>query len=419
MLILLLLLPQPLLAARMLDLDGALAIAMERNRDIAGAREYARYVEGKYVEERAAALPQLSLNASSSMARDNGQPAFAGGGTNQYDNYVGVALAQPLFTWGKIGAAIRAAEIGRQTAAEQLRLARQAVRRNVVACFCEVLLARDLAALARETLSQKQRHQAEVQKKFAAGVATDYDLLAANVALENARPGVIKSDNSLKLARERLRFLLALDEEVDAVGSLEVVPAGIPELAEVLREALVNRPELRDLALRIGIYGELVTIAAADDKPRLDLKAGAGWHQLEMMKERNDGTSWQAGVYLTFPFFDGLRTAGRVEQARSDLASREIERQKLLDSIRLEARNARHELEEAGEIVAALAATVSQAERLLQMAEKGYEFGVKTRLEVDDAQTNLVQARTNRSRALADYRKAGVNLDWVMGRLGE
>ena len=53
------------------------------------------------------------------------------------------------------------------------------------------------------------------------------------------------------------------------------------------------------------------------------------------------------------------------------------------------------------------------------MAEKGYEFGVKIRLEVDDAQTSLLQAQINRAKAATDYLVARVNLEWTMGKLGE
>ena len=74
---------------------------------------------------------------------------------------------------------------------------------------------------------------------------------------------------------------------------------------------------------------------------------------------------------------------------------------------------------EDSEIVAALSGTVRQAERLLQMAEKGYEYGVKIRLEVDDAQLNLLQAQSNLARARRDYLAARTNLDWTTGRLGE
>jgi HAE1 family hydrophobic/amphiphilic exporter-1 len=53
------------------------------------------------------------------------------------------------------------------------------------------------------------------------------------------------------------------------------------------------------------------------------------------------------------------------------------------------------------------------------MAEKGYEYGVKTRLDVDDAELNLVQSKGNLARAKRDYLVAWVNLERVKGTLGE
>ncbi len=407
-------------ATRTLTLDQAVAIALEKNRDIAKAGEYARYVEGKYVEERAAALPQLGLNGSYVALRDNGQPKARGGEVTQYDSLVGLSLTQPLYTWGKIGAAIRAAEIGMKTSAEQLRMARQAARRDVTVTFYNLLLSKELLRVAGENRKQKQRHAEEAQKRFAAGVATDYDILAAEVAVENSLPAVIRGENLLKLTRERLRYHLAIaDEEVDAVGSLDPTVSATAVFEDAIKTALTSRPELIDIGYRIGIYGELVNIAAADNKPRLDLKGGAGWHQLELDNLRSDGPSWSIGVHLSFPFFDGMRTDGKVTQAKSDLATGEIEKLKLIDSIRLEVRTALNDVKEASEILTALSGTVKQAERLLQMAEKGYEYGVKIRLEVDDAQTNLLQAQINRARAATDYLVARINLDWTMGTLGE
>lgn len=402
-----------------LTLDQAIAITLEKNRDIAKAGEYAKYVEGKYVEERAAALPQLGLNGSYASMRDNGMLKELGGEVTQYDSHIGLTLSQPLYTWGKTGAAIRAAEIGMKTSGEQLRKARQAARRNVTVSFYNVLLAKELLRVAFEDLKQKQRHLEESKKRFDAGVATDYDILAAEVAAENATPAVIRGENLVKMTRERLRFHLASEEEVDAEGRLDPVVSATTPFEDALNMALANRPELKDLGYQVGIYNELVTIASADNKPRLDLKGGAGWHQLELDDLRSEGSAWNIGIHLSFPFFDGMRTDGKVTQAKSDLATKEIEKQQLLDSIRLEVRTALNDVSEASEILTALSGTVRQAEKLLQLAEKGYEYGVKIRLEVDDAQTNLLKAQINRAKAATDYLVARVNLDWTMGRLGE
>ena len=53
------------------------------------------------------------------------------------------------------------------------------------------------------------------------------------------------------------------------------------------------------------------------------------------------------------------------------------------------------------------------------MAEQGYELGVKIRLEVDDAELNLNQAKGNLALARRDYLAALVNLNWTTGVLGE
>jgi HAE1 family hydrophobic/amphiphilic exporter-1 len=133
----------------------------------------------------------------------------------------------------------------------------------------------------------------------------------------------------------------------------------------------------------------------------------------------SSGSAWNAGLYFSFPFFDGLKTRGKTTQAKSDLRSKHIDEAKLLESIALEIRTSLDAVKEAADIVQALGGTVKQAERLVQMAEKGYEYGVKIRLELDDAQLNLVQARSNLARAQRDYRVAQVNLLWAMGVAGE
>jgi outer membrane protein TolC len=71
----------------------------------------------------------------------------------------------------------------------------------------------------------------------------------------------------------------------------------------------------------------------------------------------------------------------------------------------------------AGEIVRALGGTVAQARRLLAMAEKGQELGVKTRLDVDDALLNVRAAEANLARARRDYLVALTNLRYVQGTL--
>lgn len=407
---------------KFLTLQEALSIAAEKNLDILKAKEYRNRVEGRYVEERAAALPHLGIFINGVNSDDNSQKALGPRVPTTRDTRAAeLGLSQALFTWGQISAGIRAAKIGLATADDQLRIFRQAAFRDVSASFHDILLAKELNKIAIQNLEQKQRHFDEASKRFSAGVATDYDVLVSKVDIQNAQPAVIRTENLIRIAQERLRFLLATQgQDVDAQGILDAEVAPYPDFDVSLQTAFSNRPDVSDIRHRIQIAQEIVTIEKAGDKPRVDLKAGAGWRELYLDTDmRQDGPAWSVGVFLTYPFFDGLRTKGRVAQANSTVSTFKLEEAKLMDGIRFEVRDACNAVREAGEIIKALSGTVSQAERLLNMAEKGFEYGVKTRLDVDDAQLNLIQAKGNLARAKRDYLVALVNLQYVMGKLGE
>jgi HAE1 family hydrophobic/amphiphilic exporter-1 len=409
-------------------------LAAAQNRDIQKARAYQQWVQGKYLEERAAALPQATATASVLRNFDNSQsklfrgfmPGDEGGDVPDIGEIFGgrqevrsgvLQFSQVLFTWGQVGAAIRAARLGFSYADEQIRQFRQAVAKDVTTAFCGVLVARELLRIAEADLAQKARHLEESTRKQEAGTATDFDVLAAQVSVDNARPSVIRASNNVRLAREQLRFLLAEPGPVDVAGELAIPLEPAPAHDEVMAQALANRPEIGELRAQTGIYGELVTIARAGNKPRLDFSGSWGRRSLGLKTLSSDGTLWTAGIFATIPLFDGMRTRGRVAQARTDLARVSLDELKLRDAISLEVQTALNALEEASEITTALSSTVSQAERLLFLAEKGFELGVKTRLEVQDAELNVLNARANLAVAQRDYRVARVNLQWVTGTL--
>ncbi|MDP2268189.1 MAG: TolC family protein, partial [Deltaproteobacteria bacterium] len=305
--------------AKVLTLQDALEIAQEKNRDILMAQEYRKQIEGRYVEERAAALPQFMITSGIYRNRDESQKAYGPGfslGSQTRGGSIG--LNQVLFTFGQIGAAIRGARMGMASADEQLRIFRQATLRDVSAAFYDALLSGELQKLSAQNLEQKERHRAEVHKRLKLGVATDYDVLAAEVAVENARPEVIRMENLVRTSREKLRFLLGLgDREIEIQGDLGGGGAPYPGLEDAVEKARRNRPDIADMGHRISMAGELVTIAKAGDKPRLDLKADWGWRDLALESSNAGGQTWMAGIFLTYPFFDGLRSQGKALQASS------------------------------------------------------------------------------------------------------
>src|SRR5919197_360909 len=244
---------------RQLTLEQALAIAATENRDVQKALEYRNWVHGKYVEERASALPHVTFSANVLRQFDDTQtrlfntipglsPGGSGGAPNLGEIFGGrqdvriaeVRLTQPIFTWGQVGAAIRAAHVGYTLAEGQVRRFRQAVAKEVATAFYDALVARELGLLAQEDLARKQRHRDETIKKRAIGTATDYDVLAAEVAAKNAKPAMIRAENAVRVTRDRLRFLLAdtASSDLEPSGMLAADVEAPPLYGEALAKAL-------------------------------------------------------------------------------------------------------------------------------------------------------------------------------------
>ena len=250
-------------------------------------------------------MPQLQIQAGISRARDESQTAYGKLFPVERDTRnAGIGLNQLVYSFGAVEAAIRAAKIGLATADDQLRLYQQAALKDVSAAFYDVLLVKELNRIAIQNLAQKKRFLEESQKKYASGVATDYDVLAARVDVENAGPAVIRTENQIITSLDRLLFLLGLERrKIDVQGSLEKAIGGYPKFDEALRSALENRPELSNLRHRVGIAEELVRIAKTGNLPKINLQAGYGWQELDFSTNRADGPILDCRPLPDFPFF--------------------------------------------------------------------------------------------------------------------
>lgn len=413
---------------RSLTMEDCLKMTNEYSRDILLAKEGINISEGRYIEERAAAFPYIGTETSVKRYRDEAleksglPPAYSqilgipSPNLEQNELESKLTLAQPIFTWGQVTAAINAAKHDMKSSEFKLQEVRQLALRESATAYYGLLLAIELEKTAKDNIEQKRRHLDEAERKYKMEVATDYDVLAAKVALTNAEPDLTRVQNSIRLFKDRVRYFTGMEGDFEPKGTLHCEIEKPEGLENVLSEANENRPDIKYYMSQVDTFSELVKVAKGSNKPRLDLKGELGIKKYIEYGEEYPGKNWNAGLYLTFPLFDGLRGKGQVMQAESRVSSNQVELKKLQDQILLDARQAINDVNEAIEIVKSLEATTVQAERLLKMAEAGYKYGVKTKLEVDDADSNLLSARINLAKARHDYLAARTKLNWVMGR---
>jgi HAE1 family hydrophobic/amphiphilic exporter-1 len=419
----------PSAGAETLSRAQAVEEALRANPEVHKGQEEAARLRGMVVEARADALPEVSLSGSGLRYRD---PSLLN--SSSFDAFppelrsslapipaslwdAGVSLKQTLFSF-KVGRAIKAARLGAAYGEEEIRRSRQDVALEAVRAYDRYLLALEQARVAEKAVRQKEQHLEMARTRRAAGVATELDVLRSQVDLENQRVGLLRVQGQADLARGALNAVMVrpIDAAVEPADTLQYVPFAVT-LEEAVREALANRPEAAEALLAERINDHLVGIAAAEGLPSLELNGGYGWSVRETGNFlRQDYTKWNLAVSLKVPVFDGMRTSGRVAQARAERAKATQDRIALETRIRLEAKDAFDVLRVAASVVEAAQLNVEQARRAADMTQANYRHGAATTLDVLDAQAALTLAESNLVEGLHAHSAARARLRYVMGR---
>ena len=126
-----------------------------------------------------------------------------------------------------------------------------------------------------------------------------------------------------------------------------------------------------------------------------------------------------AGVMVNIPVFDGLYKSKRIQQNKVKIQQVMYQREQLKNSIRMEVREKRNNLENSLEQLDNQTENMTLAEEVYDHAKIKYQEGVGSNLEVIEADNAFKVAQTNYYNALyealiskVDYEKAlGILLD--------
>ena len=413
-----------------LTLAEAVALALERHPQVISAEARAEALKGRIREVRAEAFPDITFNSSGMRWRD---PSFLNSasfdkippefkdalivkGANLFDYHV--AVSQPLYTAGKLGTAIKLASLESEGVGVDRARVEQEIKLRVIRSFNDLLLAEKQVEVARDTVAQRERHLDMARARYQAGVATEVDVLRSEVSLANAKPDLIRAENSVRHARAVLNNLLVrpIDFPTEAAGELTYTPSTRGPLAEVIRHALERRPEMQRVRINLLESNGQIKLARAESRLRVDLNAQYGYSARETPNLwKQSFTRWMFTLNVTLPLFDGGRRSGLMQQA---LANRKIAEQTRLEAeenVQLEVQTALDELQRAEKTVEAARLNVAQAERVLNMMQDNYRYGAATTLDVTDAQSALTTARWTLLQGLYDHTMARVQLRYVMG----
>jgi outer membrane protein len=404
-------LPQPL------NLDQALAYAVEHNPSLLRVRDEIREQEGVVIETRALAIPRVTTQGQLSHETDSLLETFSGFRIgNENDWQLAIVARQTIYSGGKVDSSIRREKETLESTKLKYLAATEDTLLQVRQAFYSVLASRELIAVHEEALNVLQHELTNATDSRKAGKGSDFDVLRADVAVSNARPPLIRAQNTYRVSVDELRQ--ALGAPVDPLSDLTVegkleAPAYTRTLPEVLAAARLHRPEFEQQQRKIRAGEASVTVARSDAYPNLGAFGNYQWHKSAFTSTELDG--WQVGVQAQWSIFDGHATAAKVVQARARLSGEHHAQDELTLAIDVQVHQAFSALTEAQQLSESSQKVIEAARRSLQLADDRFHAGVATQLDILQAQSALTEARSNYTQAEYDYAVAVARLQRASG----
>lgn len=407
-----------------LSLQDSLKVALVQNKQLQAALEEKEVARGQVVASYSEVLPKLTAVANYTRldkvsSFDVGGQSVALGFENNYS--ADLVVSQPIFRGGAISAAIRASRLFAYLSDESVRGQVQQTIYEVARTYYDALLAQELYAVNEDAVKSAEIHLEDVKRKRGEGIASQFDVLRAEVDLSNFRAEMIQQLNRIHLSKTRLLKTMGVsqDSDVKLTGELTYEPMK-PVLEEAVRLAHMNRPDLYQAELGVRLEQEALTIAKSRYWPSVDAVFTQGWSRPDPHTSSLDkwGDVWTAGVTASWPIFDGLAREGRVIQERAKLKKSKIELLDAQERALLEVQQAILSLRDAEEFVESQRQSSGRAEEGLRLAQVGYREGINTEVEVADARAALTRAKGFYYQAVYSHNVARLDLQRAMGILG-
>lgn len=369
----------------------------------------------KAPQGRAGLLPQVALSADYSRTNLI-QPSVAGG--NFTTHGVGVQLTQPVFDVSKYtgyqkGKTSSALADTRFAASEQQLIV------DVAQAYFNVLLAQDTLASTQATKKAFASQLEQAKTAFEVGTATITDTHEAQAGYDGAVAQEILAESDLEIKRNALRRLTGLDPlAVQAVTP--ALPLDQPTNVDLdgwIAQALANNLDIKAQEQNLALASQDLTEKRGQRLPVVSLTAG--------YKDNTDNSTLPAhtrassvGLQLTLPLYAGGGINSRVREAAANENSAKDKLEATRRQVREQVRQAYLGVTSGAALVKAQQQLLVSAKSKLDSTRLGKEVGVRTNLDLLQAEQEYYNDQTQLAKARYNYLLAKLQLAQAAGQLG-
>lgn len=400
------------------DLSDIYHQAQSNDAGYASARAAYRAGVEKLPQGRAGLLPQANLNANV-LHNDTQSSLF--GDMNYTSRGVGVTLTQPIYrkqNWEQYEQAKQQVSV----AEAQLASAAQDLILRTAQAYFDVLQSQDNINFVRAQKAAIGEQLAQAKRNFEVGTATITDSNEAQARSDLASAQEIAALNDLQIKQRALQRIIGkLPPKLAVLGDkLQLAPPNPANMDEWIARAEQGSLALKAQRAGYEIARREVERNRAGHYPTLDAVASYSDNRNQNFGGFQVNTkSAVIGVELNLPLYQGGLVGSRVREA---VANQDKAREDLEDARRqvdLNTSQAYLGVTSGEAQVKALEQALLSSQTSLDSTQLGLEVGVRTTVDVLNAQQQLYSAKRDLAAARYNYILSNLRLKAAAGTLSE
>jgi cobalt-zinc-cadmium efflux system outer membrane protein len=314
---------------------------------------------------------------------------------------------------GKRAGRVAVAELARSVAELNLQNVLRGVIVDVQNAFVDVLLAKDVLALAEENQKTLEQVVEANRQRAQAGEQSAADLLRSRLAAMQFRNEAANASSRLHSARHRLELAMgrsAFVHQFDVKGPMRRDREHV-EIQPLRARAQELRPDILSVVRDQARSAADLKLQLAQGK--IDYTVGTQFHR----QQSPTGTGSSLGLFLSVPLPVFNRNQGEVERAR-------LEQQQLGQRLRAARNSAAADVESTYEQYAIATTMLSnletdmldQSRQIRRTAEESYRAGKVSLLEFLDAQRAYTDTMQSYNDARANYARSLYAMEAATGQ---
>ena len=311
----------------------------------------------------------------------------------QTETYWGISASWDIFTGFSTLRSYQMERLNLGAAREKVRETMIEVAYQVIKAYTDLLTKKALVQARKKSLEDARKNYELVKRRYEVGLSPYADLISAKSRLESASHDLIRAKTELEKARGALNVVMGFSviKRVD-IKEFSLSFKKTPDFESVLKNAIANRPEIKQAELSISAQSKKVSVIKSEFLPTVSVQGEYGKYDESFFPD--DRYAWSVKAFVKIPIFSGLSSVWKLKREKANLQRARFNYKMVELSVEKDVWNAYQELLSAKKQLEAARKYLQSAEEDMKVMRGKYMNGLASVVDLTTTEAHLADARS-------------------------